>query len=63
LRAELFFYIARGKTLFWEHFNILTTQNGLAMLILYIAAGAFVVGGSLILALDLAATRPNRRYY
>ena len=33
------------------------------MLILYIAAGAFVVGGSLILALDLAATRPNRRYY
>ena len=33
------------------------------MLILYIAAGAFIVGGSLIFALDFAAPRPNRRYY
>ena len=33
------------------------------MLILYIAAGAFVVGGTLIFALDQATPKTNRRYY
>ncbi len=33
------------------------------MLIVYIAAGAFVLGGTVIFALDYIAPRPTRRYY